>query len=271
MNKKIAIIIPTIHRDELLIRTLRSIFKVREPSWQILVIDQNKQEDDSEEKLYYYQQPPNHLTVIRTDYDIGISASRNLGVKFAKENKIPYCFITADSIEFTESTSGISKLAQQMNNTIMGEPLFTMASYDLIGLDLKNRRVGWEAKLKLIENRHFELDFIDKNPEDYFPFVFTCDIVRNFFLATTKSLFQVKWDENLKACEHEDFFIRYKRTGFKVGWLDFLSGKYIGTREGTYGKLREKNINECREILKKKYNLKGWVQYKHLERAKEVL
>ncbi|HED05562.1 MAG TPA: glycosyltransferase family 2 protein, partial [Ignavibacteria bacterium] len=68
MNKKIAIIIPTIHRDELLIRTLRSIFKVREPSWQILVIDQNKQEDDSEEKLYYYQQPPNHLTVIRTDY-----------------------------------------------------------------------------------------------------------------------------------------------------------------------------------------------------------
>lgn len=260
MDKQLAIIIPTIHRDELLLKTLKSIFKVWDSSWHVIVIDQNKESDHLPEKIKFYNEhSSNCLKVAYSYYDIGISACRNYGIELALENNIPYCLISADSIEFTENMRWLGEL-----DSFLEAGSFLNAN--LIGLNLKNRKVGWEANLKLIENQYFELDFIDKYTDiDWV----NCDIVRNFFIAETDTLNAVRWDENLKTFEHEDFFWRYKQAGYKVGWTCLVSGNYIGTREGLYGNLREKNMQTYMQVLKKKYNLKGWVQYKHLERAKE--
>ena len=69
-------------------------------------------------------------------------------------------------------------------------------SLDCMGFELTGCACGWEADLSL-DVAGFTLDFIDKSEDKL---LYKCDIVRNFFLATTESLLKSKWDENLKLC-----------------------------------------------------------------------
>ncbi len=285
MNNKIAIIIPTIHRDDVLMETLNSILDNWSDNWIVYIIDQNKEEDYSEEKRIFYE-IERRIKVIKAPYDCGLSMARNLGVEQASKDNIPYCLISSDSIKFNDSMKHINNIVKYLNYS----PDFNI---DLLGLNLKNRNVGWEAKLDLKDS--FILDFIDKNnkPDEKFADLETirnskewsyengnpckvgdviniwkCDIVRNFFLATTQSLLNVKWDKNLKMREHEAYFWEYKKAGFKVGWTNTCQGEYIGTKENEYAKLRAKNMRESLNYLFKKYNLKSWVKYINLDRAR---
>ena len=274
---KIAIIIPTIHRDDILMETINSILDNYQDNWVILIGDQNKKEEWNLEKQLFYHSAcaeahsslrnQDRIKVHHLPYDCGLSYARNELVKLANHLDIKYCLVGADSIKFTKSMQYINNLVKYLNHS----PDFNI---DLLGLNLKNRNVGWEAWLDLKDS--FILDFIDKTPitalfDKYCQNSFTiwkCDIVRNFFLATTKSLLEAKWDGNLKMMEHEDFFWRYKQTGFKVGWTNICNGEYIGKKEGEYSKLRAKNMMESKEYLMKKHNLKSWVTYINLDRAK---
>lgn len=259
---KIAIIIPTIHRDDILMETINSILDVWQDSWVILIGDQNNIEDYSDEKRIFYETacakahentPNDQIKIVNLPYDCGLSYARNKLVEKASELGIDYCLISADSIKFTESM-------KKINGFI---PILQKYPFDLIGLNLRNRNVGWEALLDLKDS--FILDFIDKSEDKT---IHECDIVRNFFIATTESLRYTRWDESLKMMEHEDFFWQYKKRGFKVGWTNCCHGEYIGIKEGKYKKLREKNMRESKAYLFKKYNLKNWVEYKNLDRAK---
>lgn len=291
---KIAICIPTIHRDNILMETLNSILDVWSDDWKIYIIDQNKIEDYSTEKEIFYKtacskfhtETDQQIKVIEAPYDCGLSFSRNLGVAQAAKDNIPFCLMSADSIKFDKSMKHINNLIKYINYS-------SDFNIDLLGLNLKNRTVGWEAKLDLKDS--FILDFIDKNNKPDWKFadletirdskewsdengnpakvgdvinIWKCDIVRNFFLATTKSLLKVQWDENLKMHEHESFFWEYKKAGYKVGWTNSCHGEYIGTKENEYGKLRAKNMRESLNYLFKKYNLTSWAKYINLERAR---
>jgi len=275
MNK-IAIIIPTIHRDEILMETINSILDNYQDNWVILIGDQNKEEDWSFEKSSFYHSAcaeahtalrnQDRIKVHHLPYDCGLSHARNELVKLANNLDIKYCLIGADSIKFTESMKSINYLIKYLNYS----PDFNI---DLLGLEVQER-ISWEAWLDLQDS--FILDFIEKNPiegllDRYCKnniTIWNCDIVRNFFLATTKSLLEVKWDNNLKMMEHEDFFWRYKQTGYKVGWTNYSSGKYSPGIDIEYKKIRAKNMNISKEELKQKYNLKSWVQYINLKNAK---
>lgn len=267
---EIAIIIPTIDRDDLLISTIHNVVDYYQENWQIFIIDQNKEENYSEDKTLLYNtiasqfhHPDNRrIEIIKVPYDSGLSHCRNVGVKRAMEKGIPYCLISADSIKFKKSMRNISELLRYFNR------------YDLIGLDIENR-LKWEAKIRLIEGKSFELDFIQtscKNCSSKKLIIYNCDICRNFFLAKTETLLELPWDENLKMHEHEDFFYRYS-TIFKVGYTNHFKGEYVGEKSkkdgSPYSKLRQKNMRESLEVLRKKYNISGWVTYKNLERIKK--
>ena len=292
---KIGIIIPTIHRDDILMETLNSILDVWSDDWRVYIIDQNKKDDYSTEKRIFYNtacskfhtETVQRIKVIEAPYDCGLSHARNLGVAETSKDNISYCLISADSIKFDKSMKHINNLTKYIKYS----PDFNI---DLLGLNLKNRNIGWEAKLDLKDS--FILDFIDKNNEPDEKFadletirnskewsyengnpaklgdvinIWKCDIVRNFFLATTQSLKNVGWDKNLKMREHESFFWEYKQKGFKVGWTNTCHGEYIGIKENEYAKLRAKNMRESLNYLLKKYNLKSWIVYKHIERIKK--
>lgn len=253
--KKIAIILTTFLRDDLLRQAVNSIEYNWQDCWQLIIVDQNP----TEEKQHLYKK---HIYEA-APYNSGLSYSRNIGVKLASKLNIPYCLITADSIAFTQNLKNIEYVANELSS-------FGYKTLDLIGFDLENR-IKWEADLSLIPEKYFEMTFIDteKTSDIYSVFhpvyfrVYRCDIVRNFFLATTESLLKVQWDNNLKMREHEDFFWRFKEADMNVGWTPMFSGKYIGTKDTDYHKMRTVNMNEGLRYLQKKYNIKGWINYKH--------
>lgn len=252
----IAIVLTTFLRDELLAKSVASIKANWHSEFYLIIVDQNP----TEEKAELYKE----FRYIGIQYDSGLSVARNIGCDIAREEDIPYCLITADSIEFNESIKNLTFILSALEQK----------TFDLIGLNLLNRRFGWEASINLVEGKYFELDFIDKtlhkNDLENGQFVIhKCEIVRNFFIASTSSLREVEWDDNLKMAEHEDFFYRYKLAGKKVGWTNICVGNYIGVRNEEYGKIRNANWNKYTKVLKEKYKITGWVNYVNLERAKE--
>jgi len=255
---KIGIIITTFLRDDLLFKCIDSFIKYAPDNCELIICDQC---NTYEEKKKYLNKDK-RINYIPLSFDSGISYSRNEGVKFAKLNGFKYCIISADSIIFNESFLNINNV------------LHLMDKYDIIGLNLNNRKVGWEGYLSLINGKCFEINFIDKKYVNCnyiskgIP-IWNCNIIRNFFISKTDILFKNKWDNELKAAEHEDMFYRLSQNNAKIAWTDYISGDYIGNRSGDYNKYRQKNWQDGQIKLRKKYNISNWVVYKNLDRAKE--
>src|SRR4030065_2868007 len=101
---KLAILIPTIHRDNLLMETINSILENYCDNWIILIGDQNNIEDYSEDKRIFYEtacakahevNPINdRIKVVHLPYDCGLSVARNELVKVANNLGIKYCLIS---------------------------------------------------------------------------------------------------------------------------------------------------------------------------------
>jgi GT2 family glycosyltransferase len=249
MSKQIAIILTSIERDELLFKALRSILDNIQENWFIIVGYQSdtKTIEFSHPQVYIYPLP----------YNCGISYARNDMVGIAYAMGCEYILLTADSIMFNESIKDLNFLIQKMEEE----------NYDLCGMKLQNR-IGWEAKLNLISNQAFELDFIDSNQDNRL--LIPCDIVRNFWIAKTKVLTNVGYDNNLIMCEHEDFFWRVKKLGFKVCCTNFINGLYVKVQNTPkYDTIRQQNFRIGQQRLKDKYSLKNWVSYINLERIKQ--
>lgn len=253
--EKIGIILTMIERDKAFFMALKSIINTMQDNWMVIAGYQakNKVIEFSHPQIYTYSLP----------YNYGISSARNDMIIKAVALGCDYVLLTADSIRFNESMKDIKYLAPCFNK------------YDLIGLQLDNR-VSWEAKLNLIEKQSFELDFITKNQKDNIWNVgdkvfnvWDCDIVRNFWLAKTEAITKVPYDEQLVACEHEDFFWRFKGMNWSVGCTNLCSGTYEKPENTPkYDEIRSTNFRIGRQRLLNKYSLKGWVSYKNLENTK---
>jgi len=253
---KIGFIITTMLRDELLRKSVESLLKYKQDNREIIVIDQGeitieKRDWLKEKNVHYYP----------ISFDSGLSFSRNYGVQIAKQKNCDYVVIGSDSFLFNESIQKINKIVDLLNSS----------DYSFCGFELTNSICGWEAKLKLIEGQAFELDFIDKSKVSLlgtsFP-TWNVEICRNFFIAKIDMLLNVKWDENLKLREHEDFFYRIKQTGYKGLWTNYIIAEKMTDRPNKYKQLRDKNMQEGLVYLQKKWNIKGWIKYKNFHNAK---
>jgi glycosyltransferase involved in cell wall biosynthesis len=245
MIDKIAFVITTFERDNLLIESINSLLPYMQNKWKMIIIDQSKEDkkwNESKELVYY-----------KIPYNSGLSYARNFGVQKAYEMKFDYTVISSDSFVMNESILNLQYIIDNY-----------MCYYDLIGFELDGCICSWEAYLKLIPGDSFELDFIDKTKKEM---VYDCDIVRNFFIAETKALMITQWDTNLKLCEHEDFFWRFKEFD-EVGWTSYISAFKQPDRPNNYASIREENFRNGRAFLMKKYGINKWVTYKNLDRSK---
>jgi hypothetical protein len=145
----------------------------------------------------------------------------------------------------------------------IGDLISHMDTYDCIGCHLHGGvPIYWVGWLKLLPHEAFEITFIDRNkPDEFFP----CSIIHNFFIAKTASLLNVKWDEDLKLAEHEDFFYRYGQAGYKVAWTPTISCDYVKSRVGQQANLRDKNWKEGLLKLYNKYQMASWIRYVNRE------
>jgi len=257
MDKKIGIILTSIERPQSLKKSVESILTVWQDEWALFIGLQDDYESESFsviEKIIE-DNPDKEIRLYDLEYDCGISVARNELIQKVSLWGIPYTLLTADSITFQDMACLYELIEYMRLNNI-----------DLVGLELLNR-IPWEAKLNLIPNQSFELDFIDYKEKEKYVSI-SCDIVRNFWIARTAALIKVPYDEQLIMCEHEDFFWRAKIHGFVCGCTNTCAGIY-NKEENTpeYDKIRTKNFRIGQQRLKDKYSLKGWVTYKHFERT----
>ena len=250
MKNKIAIIYTTFLRSKLVKQTLPSYLECL-PDSIILVGDQGKEEDDIKEICNSLNN--NKIEYIKLPFDYGLSASRNAMVERAKELNIPYCIITADSIALTKKYN-----LQPIIDFLDSDKLNGTVGFDLQG------RICWECDMDLIKGKCFSLDIPRKEIIIYNNIKFQpVDLHRNFFIAKTTALINNKWDNNLKLIEHEDHAWRWKQkeNNYKRFYTNTIKGKYINNKPNDYTKFRNRMYNEFMMILRKKYNITGWVIY----------
>ena len=219
----------------------------------IFVADQGH--TNEQKSLYYNGRSLRHLYYYTLPYNCGLSYGRNFLVSKAHELGYDFCLIASDSMIFNEKTEFIDTLIPLME---------APSSYSLIGCHLNGAQIYWVGWLTLIPGKCFELDFIDRSQTSPGRLnLFDCSSCHNFFIATTKSLIDVKWDDNLKLAEHEDFFYRYTQAGYKCAWTPDVSCDYFKTRYGQHAAIRQQNWNESLPKLLGKWKINQWISQKN--------
>jgi len=238
---KIAIILTTIERNDLCCRTMNNLLHFKPKDTSILIGDQNSEKNRLEEI--------NGVIIYPLPHDCGLSYARNYLVSRAAAMEIPYCLISADSIQFTK----------QYNFEPIIEFLETDEKNAIVGFNLQ-KRIPWEFNLDLKKDG-FWLTRSDSYVEYRGINYHEVEICRNFFLAKTSVLSKIKWDDNLKLAEHEDFFWRLKQEKYKVYTTNLISANYISEKPAEYQKLRKRWGEIYIPLLLKKYNISNWINY----------
>ena len=88
------------------------------------------------------------------------------------------------------------------------------------------------------------------------------DIIANFFMASTKAVQKVRWDDSLKLGEHQDFFLRYKQEGFKVASCGKDATVYHKQdhSDPDYKRKRQREYSFLRKFLSK-HNLNSFILF----------
>ena len=252
MQPKIAILITTFERPELLRKAVESILDNWCDNFVILIGDQSRFDDGLMQN--WSTEMPEYLHYFKLPFNCGLSYSRNFLARAAQRLGCEYSILSADSICFDESMKKINDVLCFFNNT---------EKLGRIGLKLKGR-INWEGWLTLVPGKYFELDLIDTTAQG----VYNCDCIKNLFIARTESLITVHWDEALKMCEHEDWQYRYNKEWRTLYTNDFTC-TYQGVREGKFADYRQINWNEGMKYLLNKYSIKQWINYKNSELFKK--
>lgn len=232
---KVAIIYTTFLRPQLMYKTYKSILSFMPLEKTILLIgNQGKYNGIKEHRkfysIYYYDLP----------FDCGLSYARNFLVNQAKELGCKYCLITADSIEFTKELN-LNPIIDFMENKKAG----------LVGFKLRNR-LYWTCDMER-KGDSIILDVPRRDKILYKDIQFQpCDMVKNFFLATTESLLDIKWNNELKLAEHIDFFFRYSQK-YPVYFTNTIEAKYIKSTNKQYEVYRNRRYNFLKKYLEKNH------------------
>lgn len=248
MNYKIAILITTFLRDSLLYKTIQTVVDNYTEGCIVLIADQGCSNSEKDITIDYYKsQIP--LEYFKIPFDSGLSYARNFLVQKTSEMSIPYCLISADSIQF--------------NSTYNFTPIIQFLELDekrgIVGFDLIGSKCPWEFIMELTaQGIKFtsSTTYVEFNNIKFKK----VDICRNIFLTKTNSIINL-YDNELKLCEHEDAFLTYKKRDYEVYWTDNLLFKKISTNTSDEYQTYRKRLGDYQKILRQKYNMSGWVIY----------
>lgn len=241
-NYSIAILITTFLRDKLLYSTLQTILTNRPNDSIVLIADQGYTSEEKNIEIDFFKsQMP--LEYFKLPFDCGLSYGRNFLVNKAKEMQIPFCLISADSIQFIEKYD-FSPLLDIFNKS---------EQLGLVGFELKNSKCPWEFNIEIKKNNLIYQYSHDYKEIGNIKFL-KVDICRNIFLAKTNSL-ESLWDEEMKLCEHTLAFLEYKKRGYDVYWTDKYSFKRTNTVVSDEYNSYRKRQNDYLKLLKAKLNI----------------
>jgi GT2 family glycosyltransferase len=144
----------------------------------------------------------------KVDYDVGLSAGRNVGLELVRTEY----FLLLDDDFVLSGESVFEKLLDFLSYAkfdIAGGCVDSAHSYTL------TKRVGHlRVKSHVACNDNFGIAPVYDVPG------LACwktDMINNFFMGRTSTVRKIGWDDRFKLGEHEDFFLRAKEAGAKVG------------------------------------------------------
>lgn len=241
-------LITTFKRKEYLERLLFSIAEFY-PQAKIFIADQNERFD-----VKYYKDLWNRLfdagivhkpSALAIGFDAGISKSRN---RLIEETSGKYKLILEDDFIFREETD----IENMMDLLEMDEKI------GIVGGAMKqnNKIVHFEFKLEIIDGVLYQRD--DGNDIKEFKGIEykETDCVLNFALMRNEMFDKkIKWDNDLKTTEHTDFFLRIKKSPWKVIYThDVIIGHDHKENSPEYQKMRDRR--EFLVLMMYKHKLK---------------
>jgi hypothetical protein len=227
MIKDCTAIITTFNRKKQLLKLIESIKKFS--PMPIIVVDNGKGQKLKIEGLEYYKVP----------FDAGLSYSRN----FALDKVLTkYFLLLDDDFEFTKETKIKNfKSILEKGFDLVGGKVEGLEYHGLIELEGET--------LRYLKN---ERGFLNNYP--------IYDMVLNFFMAKTKKIKEIRWDNDLKLAEHTDFFFRAKNYGLKITYEQSVKIKHNQIRTGEYAKFRKRGP-EFVQLFMKKHGIKKIVNF----------
>lgn len=193
---------------------------------QILIVN------DGDKPLNYDAE---NIHCINTDFDIGVSAGRNLAVQNVKT---PYFVLLDDDFEFSEQTNikEFCRVQQKTNADIVIGAVDNVCFGKFVFDDDVLRR-----KKVTCNNQGFCQ--VDCGP--------------NFFFAKTEAVKRVLWDENMRMMEHWDFFLRCKENGLRVFYTNRVKIKHNHDKfqPVEYKRYKQANKKVSRYVPFKKHNI----------------
>lgn len=188
VTARVTAIIKTFERPDKLLSLYESL-RTFYPTMKVIIVD-----DSAAPMTNAWDE---HTEYVFTEYDIGLSAGRNLGVE---KVQTPYCLLLDDDFIFTQKT----KLENFVK--ILDDTEFQIVAGQV--LDFGKKCIVFKGIMS-VENDTLVLDSYKKGKKIG---KLTCyDYVLNFFLAKTQVLRDHPWDPELKIREHEEFFWRLKK------------------------------------------------------------
>jgi GT2 family glycosyltransferase len=241
VDKVVTLMVKTIGRMDKVFALAASCTKLY-PSLKIIVADDaaNLTRAEGQKKLFYYLPLP---------YDVGLSAGRN---RMIERIRTPY-FLTLDDDFKCDTNSRIEEL------------LHALETVD----EVSGQKYDVAAGKNPVDEDKFHLDFCGmlnvKNKTLYLePGTYGShqgchhvDFVPNLFLARTDLVQKegLRWDEDLKLGEHEDFFLKAKARGVKVLTCPSVSFHHEQVehwkRKTAYDKMRNRVYDFWKDSLRK--------------------
>lgn len=185
--------------------------------------------DDSKEILMFNQDKD--TSYLKTEFDIGLSEGRNLGVDSIQTK---YFFTCDDDNIFTPNT-----------NLEKAEQLIELNNLDLLGVKEEGNDYyglfedSGDGVVKYVRGN------IGTNGEVHF-----YDFVPNLFLMKTESAKRFRWDDELKIGEHFAYFHAH-RGKLKVGFTDSIVLAHDHIQSEFYSPFRQRAEDYVKQYMKK--------------------
>lgn len=187
-----------------------------------------------------------HVRHIVTEWDIGLSAGRNLGVR---EADTKYVCIFDDDFTLPPNQS-----LDVAINYMESHPELDILTFWL--LNDAGERLHYASDLRVTPcGKHLKrINATRKHVDQHLPI----DMGFNCFIAKRESLLQCPWDDDLKLGEHWDFFLRAKRQGLKVALHDDVTLRHGRAHKNARYRTLRNRVPKFKRIALRKH---GFLSY----------
>lgn len=268
---QVSILIKTLERKEHLINLLDSIshYGFKGP----IIISDDSKIPYGDEILYRF--PSLKITYLPLPYDTGTAEGRN---KMLEVTNTKYFLLCDDDFIFDRRTRIplMLRLLEENQLDILGGVFRqhnrkTRKGKYLLKFSLWLRKFGWVLPSSQIFEYQSDIEFengkLYLRKVEYNDPLTICDLTHNFFFANTEKVKSFGgWNPILKGGEHQNFFIRAKIGGLRVGTTRLcgvIHDQWTPNSE-EYMSLRNRG-NEYQELALKEFG------FETIENYKEVL